>query len=63
MDTDEMLKWLYRNCDQEKLGTDDYMAVTNYVERSCAGGADYDTTVLLEKSRDHIRMIFKQFGV
>ncbi len=60
MDTDEMLKWLYRNCDEDRLGHEAYSAVTQYAERS---GPSFDTTVLLPQSRDHIRMIFKQFGV
>lgn len=60
MDTDEMLKWLFRNCDAEKLGYEDYTAITQYAERA---GPHFDTSVLLPASLDHIRNIFKQHGV
>lgn len=58
MNTDQMLKKLDRLTMRDGLRYEDETDIRTWVERATAGGADFDTTVLQEKSLERIRALF-----
>lgn len=58
MNTDEMLKAIYKLGLKDGLTYSELSDITTWMERS---GPDVDTTLLQEKSRERIVQIFNRF--
>lgn len=63
MNTDAQLKAIYDLKYPQDLNYEDWSDITTWKERACANGADWDTSILTEKSRERITAIFKKHFV
>jgi hypothetical protein len=58
MNTDNMLRAIYRLSQKDGLSHEEVSDITNWMERA---GPEIDTTLLQEKSRERISAIFSRF--
>jgi len=58
MNTDNMLRAIYRLSQKDGLSYGEVSDITNWAERS---GPEFDTTLLQEKSRERIAAIYARF--
>lgn len=58
MNTDNMLRAIYRLSHEDGLSYSELSDITNWVERA---GPEFDTTLLQEKNRERIAAIYNRF--